>query len=86
MMTALMVSYEMHCWSVCVLGHHVFACPIFSYLLKIMVSYLLFKVMPCAALHHLIVSLHHIMLSIHGVFFFTVDVAQSCHLIAHCVA
>ncbi len=41
------------------------------------------------ALHHLTVSLHHIMLSIHGVGFFSppaIDVAQSCHLIAHCIA
>lgn len=38
------------------------------------------------ALHHLTVSLHHIMLSIHGVFFPAVDVAQSCHLIAHSIA
>lgn len=40
------------------------------YLPQIMVVlYLLFKVMLCAALHHLTVSLHHITLSIHGVFF-----------------
>ena len=80
--------FDCGCLSVWALGHrlHVCACTLFHMLKIMVVSYLLFKVMLCAALHHLTVTLHHIMLSIHGVFFSAVDVAQSCHLIAHCIA
>ena len=76
----------LHLWLFVFVSAWVYICvhaQILLYWLKIMVvSYLLFKVMLYAALHHLTVSLHHIMLSIHGVFFPAVDFAQSCHLIA----